>query len=82
MFLGHFAVGFGLKRFAPNANLGWLVAAVCFLDLIWPVFLITGLERVEIDPGNTAFTPLNFVSYPYSHSLLMAVLWSLIVGCV
>jgi hypothetical protein len=80
MFLGHFAVGFGLKRAAPHTNLGWLVAAVCFLDLIWPVFLIAGIERVEIDPDNTAFTPLNFVSYPYSHSLLMAVFWSIIVG--
>jgi hypothetical protein len=35
-----------------------------------------GLETVEIDPGNTLVTPLNFVSYPYSHSLVMLVVWS------
>jgi hypothetical protein len=82
MFIGHFAAGLALKRFAPSTNLGWLIAAVCFLDLLWPFFLMAGLERVKIDPGNTAFTPLNFVSYPYTHSLLMAVVWSVIFAAV
>src|SRR3954469_22002914 len=80
MFIGHFAVGFALKKWAPQTNLGWLTAAVVFLDLLWPVFLLIGIEKVEIDPGNTAFTPLNFVSYPYSHSLAMAVVWSVVLG--
>ncbi|MEP6850195.1 MAG: hypothetical protein ABI999_15155 [Acidobacteriota bacterium] len=80
MFIGHFAVAFGLKRVAPRTNLGWLVAAVAFLDLLWPIFVLLGLERVEIEPGNTAFTPLNFVSYPYSHSLLMAAVWAVVFG--
>jgi hypothetical protein len=31
---------------------------------------------VRIEPGNTAFTPLAFDSYPLSHSLLMAVVWA------
>ena len=30
---------------------------------------LAGIERFSIDPGNTAFTPLNFEYYPYSHSL-------------
>ena len=76
MFIGHFAVGFAAKRFAPRASLGWLLAAPMFLDLIWPLFLLAGLEAVRIDPGNTAFTPLDFVSYPWSHSLLMALIWA------
>ncbi len=37
-----------------------------------------GVETVEIDPGNTVMTPLNFVSYPYSHSLLMLLVWSVL----
>jgi len=76
MFIGHFAVGFAAKRFAPRASLGWLLAAPIFLDLIWPLFVLVGLETVRIEPGNTAFTPLDFVSYPWSHSLLMAAVWS------
>jgi membrane-bound metal-dependent hydrolase YbcI (DUF457 family) len=31
---------------------------------------------VRVEPGNTAFTPLDFVSYPYSHSLLMSAVWA------
>jgi len=78
MFIGHFAVGFGLKRLAPRAPLTALMAAVSFPDLLWPLLLWLGLERVRIDPGNTAFTPLDFESYPITHSLLTAVLWSVL----
>ena len=80
MFLGHLAVGFASKRAAPRTSLGWFVAAPLFLDLVWPFFLATGVERVRIDPGNTAFTPLAFDHYPWSHSLLMAVVWSVAFG--
>ena len=76
MFLGHFAVGLAMKRVAPRTSLGVLVTAPQLLDLLWPLFLMAGLERVRIDPGNTAVTPLAFDSYPYSHSLLMAVVWA------
>ena len=82
MFIGHFAAGLALKRLAPRTNLGWLIAAVCFLDLLWPFFLVTGLERVRIDPGNTAFTPLDFVFYPFTHSLQMALVWAILFGGV
>jgi hypothetical protein len=76
MFIGHFAVGFAAKRFAPRTPLGWLIAAALFLDLVWPVFVIAGIEAVRIDPGNTAFTPLDFVYYPWSHSALMTLAWA------
>jgi hypothetical protein len=76
MLIGHFAVGFAAKRFAPRTSLGWLIAAPLFLDLLWPIFVLAGVEAVRIDPGNTAFTPLDFVSYPWSHSLLMSLVWA------
>ena len=80
MFIGHFALGFALKRAAPGTNLGWLIASVEFLDLIWPILVLLGIERVEVDPGNTVFTPLNFVSYPFSHGLVSSILWSILFG--
>ena len=80
LFIGHFAVGFAAKRAAPRTSLGLLIAAPAFLDILWPVFLALGWERVHIEPGNTAFTPLNFEWYPWSHSLLMSVVWGLVVG--
>lgn len=76
MFLGHFAVGFAAKRAAPRASLRTTFLAAQWADVVWPVFLLLGLETVRIDPGNTAVTPLDFVSYPYSHSLLALLLWA------
>jgi hypothetical protein len=75
MFVGHFALGFAAKRAAPRVSLAALCAATQMADLLWPVFLAVGIEYVRIDPGNTAVTPLDFVSYPYSHSLLFLAIW-------
>jgi membrane-bound metal-dependent hydrolase YbcI (DUF457 family) len=75
MFIGHFALGLAAKRAVPRAPLPALLAAPELLDFVWPVFLLTGAETVRIAPGDTAFTPLEFVSYPWSHSLLMAAVW-------
>ena len=80
MFLGHYGVGFASKKIEPRASLGTYIMATVFLDLLWPVFLLIGLEHVKIDPGNTVVTLLNFYDYPYSHSLLMSVVWSLLFG--
>jgi hypothetical protein len=80
MFLGHFGVALAAKKAAPKASLGILVLGAQFADLLWPVFLLLGWEQVRIEPGNTAFTTLNFVSYPYSHSLAAEILWGLALG--
>jgi len=70
MFIGHFALGFAAKRAAPRLSLAALFAAAQLADVIWPFLLAAGVEQVRIQPGITAFTPLDFISYPYSHSLL------------
>jgi len=80
VFLGHYAVALGAKRAAPAVSLGTLIVAAAFLDLLWPVLVLAGIERVAIAPGATAFTPLDFESYPISHSLATAVLWGLAFG--
>lgn len=77
MFIGHHAAAFAAKGVAPRVSLGTLFAATMWIDLVWPVMLLTGLETVRIDPGNTAFTPLDFVSYPITHSLVAVVGWGL-----
>lgn len=76
MFIGHFAVAFAAKRAAPEVSLGTLFLAAQLADLIWPALVLLGIESFRIAPGFTAVTPLEFLSYPYSHSLVAAVLWS------
>lgn len=82
MFAGHLAAAVAAKRLEPRASLGLLVAASFGLDLLWPLFLLGGAETVRIDPGNTAFSPLDFQSYPWSHSLAAVVVWSVVAGSV
>jgi hypothetical protein len=80
LFIGHFGVGFGAKRAAPRTSLGTLFLSAQFIDLLWPTLLIAGVERVEIRPGITRVTPLDFVSYPISHSLALVLCWGLLFG--
>jgi len=82
MFIGHFAVALGAKRAVPTASLGTLVFSAQFLDLLWPILVLLGIEHVRIDPGNTAVTPLDFYDYPISHSLVTSVVWALLVGAI
>ena len=80
MFIGHFAVALAAKRVAPKTSLGWLFAACQLPDLLWPLFLLTGVERARIAVGDTAFTPLAFDHYPWSHSLVMMIGWGALLA--
>lgn len=78
MFLGHVAVGLAGKRIAPSVSLGTWLSSAQLLDLLWPLFLLAGLEHVRIAPGITPFTPLDFYDYPITHSLVGALGWALL----
>ena len=80
MFIGHHAAAFAAKRIAPRVSLGTLFFATMWLDLLWPMLLIAGVEHVRIAPGNTKFTPLDFYDYPISHSLVNVVGWSVLIA--
>ena len=80
MLLGHYAVAFAAKRYAPRTSLGTLILAAQLLDLIWPLFLLVGWERVRIVPGLMKASVLDFEHYPLSHSLLMALVWAGLLG--
>ena len=82
MFIGHFAVAFAAKKAAPRASLGTLVVAAAFLDVVWPVLVLLGVERLRIVPNFTAVNPLDFTYYPWSHSLAMTIVWSFAFGLV
>lgn len=82
MFIGHFGVALAAKPAAKQTSLGTLILASQFLDLLWPTLLLLGLETVEIAPGSTKLTPLEFTHYPISHSLLAVVGWSALFAVV
>jgi hypothetical protein len=94
MFLGHYGLALAAKRAAPRTSLGALTFAAEFLDELWPILLLLGIEQVRIAPflitynsstnpadrHVTSATPLDFVYYPFSHSLLMAIVWGVLIG--
>jgi hypothetical protein len=82
VFIGHFALGMAGKRVAPRVSLPVLFLAAQFADTLWPILVAAGIETVRIVPGNTKFTPLEFVSYPWSHSLLMLIIWGAVFGII
>ena len=79
MFIGHYALGLVAKRIAPRTSLGTLFLAPSLADLLWPVFLLLGWERVRVTGGANPFLALTFDAYPVSHSLLALLGWGILL---
>jgi membrane-bound metal-dependent hydrolase YbcI (DUF457 family) len=82
MFIGHYGLAFGIKKAAPQISLLTLFVAVEFVDILWPFMLLTGVEKVKLSPGITEVVQFSFEYYPFTHSLLMGVIWGLLAGIV
>lgn len=82
MLLGHLGVALGAKRWGEDVSLGTLVLAAFWADLVWPLFVFAGIERVAVDPGITAFNDVAFLHFPWSHSFLLALFWGAALGGV
>lgn len=82
MFIGHFGVGFAGKKFGKSASLGTYFMAAQWIDLIWPILLLLGIEKAEIKPGISAVSPINFTYYPFTHSLFGVIVWAVLFGMV
>jgi hypothetical protein len=65
---GHLAVGFTAKKYAPQIPLVVFLIAANAIDLLYFLFLALGLDTIEFDP--------------WSHSLFMAVIWSVCAGLI
>ena len=74
MLIGHYGAAFALKSAERRVSLGVLFVATQFVDMLWIVLVLSGAEKVRLTPGESA--PMEFVSYPWSHSLLMSVVWA------
>jgi len=76
MFTGHYGPSFAANAAEKRLPLWLLFIAVQFIDVLWAIFVLLGIEKVKIVPGITAASPLDLYYMPYTHSLVGALCWS------
>lgn len=81
MFAGHYGVSYALKKTDTRLSLGWLFLAVQFIDVLWALFIILGVEKMKIHPGLPS-SPYDLYFMPYTHSLVGSLLWAGLVYAV
>ena len=76
MFIGHYSISLLAKSRDKSIPLWVLFIAVQLVDVLWAVFIFTGVEKVRIVHGFTKTNPLDLYYMPYTHSLAGALFWS------
>jgi hypothetical protein len=76
MYAGHFAAGLAIKATEPRAPTWALLLGAGLLDVLFPIFAFAGLERARVTPGQSPGFALDFIDW--SHSLTMALVWSIV----
>jgi hypothetical protein len=82
MFVGHYSVAFACRTERNKIPLWVLFVAVQFLDYIWATLVLLGIEKLRVIKGFTAGSMLDSYFHPYSHSLITAILWSVVAALV
>jgi len=82
MFVGHYSVAFAAKSDRNKIPLWVLFIAVQFLDYIWATLVLLGIEKLHVIKGFTAGSMLDSYFHPYSHSLIAAVIWSVVAALI
>lgn len=75
MFVGHYGAAFLAKRAQPKAPLWALLLAVMWVDVLWAIFILLGLERARIDHSLSGF-PVDLEHMPLTHGLVATGVWA------
>jgi hypothetical protein len=78
MFIGHYGPAFGAKAAAPRIPLWVLFVAVQFLDVVWSILVLCGVEKLRIVPGLMQGSALDLYYMPYTHGLIGALALSIL----
>jgi hypothetical protein len=80
MFVGHYGVSFAAKPVGNRVPLWVWFIAVQWLDVIWSVLVLMGIEKLRIVPGFTQANALDLYYMPYTHGLPGSIVLSLVFG--
>lgn len=76
MLAGHYAAAYALKAARPAVPLWALFVAVQAVDIVFFVFALTGVEALAVNPGGRGPLAMNLVNIPYTHSLVLNVVYA------
>ncbi len=80
MFVGHFSAGLLAKRAAPGLSLGTAVFAAILADIMGPLLVMAGVERIEFGSGRGAANYYHAIDVAFSHSLVTTLVWAVILA--
>jgi hypothetical protein len=79
-FVGHYGVSFAARPTGTRVPLWVWFIAVQWLDVVWSVLVLMGIEKLRIVPGFTEANALDLYYMPYTHGLPGSIALSLIFG--
>jgi hypothetical protein len=82
MFIGHYSVAYAAKAAAPKVPLAAYFLAVQALDVLFSIFVLSGIEHLEIVHKYTSYNPYRLYDMPITHSLVGSLGWAVAVGIV
>ena len=82
MFIGHYGPAFAAKAVVKTIPLWVLFVAAQWVDFLWGILVITGIEKARIIANFFGVSPLDLYYMPFSHGLPSAALLALFIGSV
>lgn len=76
MFIGHYGAALAIRSADDSPSLGKLFIAVQWVDVLFTIFVLVGLEKIRIVPGFTEYNSYDLVFMPYTHSVVAHVVWA------
>lgn len=82
MFVGHYGVSFAARRVGGKVPLWVWFIAVQWMDVVWSVLVLLGIEKLRIVPGFTEANSLDLYYMPYTHGLPGSIVISFVLGAI
>jgi hypothetical protein len=82
MFVGHYGVSFAARRAVGRVPLWVWFLATQWMDVVWSVLVLLGIEKLRIVPGFTEANALDLYYMPFTHGLPGSILVSLVFGAI
>ena len=78
MIIGQIGIGLALRTLSKSTNLGWIIASTLLLDMLLWIFILFGIENYVIPENYEQVHHFNY-DFPFSHGILAALCWMLLV---